>query len=56
MIAEVVVNRSNINIDKTFDYVVDDGVTIGSRVLVDFAHSTLIGIVVGIKEKSDFAY
>ena len=23
MIAEVVVNRSNINIDKTFDYVVD---------------------------------
>lgn len=54
MIAEVVINRSNLHLDKTFDYIVDDNVTIGSRVLVNFANSILIGIVVNLKETSEF--
>ncbi|HCH92271.1 MAG TPA: hypothetical protein DE061_01065, partial [Clostridiales bacterium] len=53
MILEVIVNISNSDVDKTFDYIGDD-VPIGSRVVVEFGKKRLIGFVIGKKDKSEF--
>lgn len=54
MILEVIVNISNSDVDRTFDYLGED-VPIGSRVVVEFGKKRLIGFVIGKKEKSEFA-
>lgn len=54
MILEVIVNISNSDVDRTFDYEGDD-VPIGSRVVVEFGKKRLIGFVIGKKEKSEFS-
>ena len=60
MIAEVIMNSSVKNLDKTFDYSIPnnmiDKVKIGSRVLVKFGNIKVLkeGFVVNIKEKSEF--
>lgn len=54
MILEVIVNISNSDVDRTFDYESDD-VPIGSRVVVEFGKKRLIGFVIGKKEKSEFS-
>ena len=54
MILEVIVNISNSDVDRTFDYEGDD-VPIGSRVVVEFGKTRLIGFVIGKKEKSEFS-
>ena len=54
MILEVIVNISNGDVDRTFDYEGDD-VPIGSRVVVEFGKKRLIGFVIGKKEKSEFS-
>lgn len=57
MIVKVLVELSNKNIDKTFDYVVPndlkDKVQVGKRVIVPFAHQTLEGFVLEISDHSD---
>lgn len=60
MIAEIIMNSSVKNLDKTFDYSIpynmEEKVHIGSRVLVKFGNIKELkeGFVVNIKEKSDF--
>ncbi len=58
MIAEVIVNSTANELDKTFDYNIPDGlnVELGMRVLVPFANRKVyeVGYVVGLKETSEF--
>ena len=60
MIAEIIMNSSVKNLDRTFDYSIpfelEDKITIGSRVLVKFGNIKELkeGFVVNIKEKSEF--
>lgn len=54
MILEVIVNISNSDVDRTFDYLGDD-VPIGSRVAVEFGKKRLVGFVIGKKDKSEFS-
>lgn len=53
MILEVIVDISNAEVDRTFDYLGDD-MPLGSRVSVEFGRKKLIGFVIGKKEKSEF--
>ncbi|BBB23201.1 primosomal protein N' [Abyssogena phaseoliformis symbiont OG214] len=41
-------------LNKTFDYLCDDEVLVGARVKVPFVRKKVIGIVLAIKDKSDF--
>ena len=52
MIAEVIVDVSNSNVDKVFDYLVPEnsGVELGDRVLLPFGNRTIEGYVIGFKE------
>ena len=60
MIAEIIMNSSVRNLDRTFDYSIpfelENKITIGSRVLVKFGNIKELkeGFVVNIKEKSEF--
>lgn len=58
MIASVVVDCKTDSVDRTFDYLVPpcfmDSIKIGQRVYVPFKHQNLLGIVVGLKEDSEF--
>lgn len=56
MIAEVIVDISNSEVDRVFDYKVDEhsSATVGSRVLIPFGKKTLEGYVIAIKDKSDY--
>lgn len=54
MILEVIVNISNSDVDRTFDYIGND-VPIGSRVAVEFGKKRLVGFVIGKKDNSDFS-
>jgi primosomal protein N' (replication factor Y) len=53
MILQVIVDISNAEVDKTFDYTGEDMPT-GSRVSVEFGKKRLIGFVIGKKDKSEF--
>ncbi|MBO5138539.1 MAG: primosomal protein N' [Bacilli bacterium] len=57
MIVEVLVELSNKNLDRVFDYSVpkelEPSIKVGIRVQVPFAYQTLEGFVLNIKEKSD---
>ena len=52
MIAEVIVNISNNNVDQVFDYIISDDmkITPGMRVLVPFRKSSIMGFVLKIKK------
>ena len=52
MILEVAMS---INIDKSFDYISDENVEVGCRVVVPFGNKKLIGFVVGIKQKQEMS-
>lgn len=58
MVASVLVELSNKNLDKTFDYNVPDSmkenIKVGVRVKVPFGKRSLEGFVLGFKEKSEF--
>ena len=58
MVANVLVEVSSKNIDKTFDYLIPDElldeIKIGVRVTVPFASRTLEGFVLSIKDKSEY--
>ena len=54
MIAEVIVDITNSEVDKVFDYNIGElNVTVGTRVSVPFANRKIEGLVIGIKEKSN---
>ena len=54
MIAEVIVDVATSETDRIFDYLCDETVAEGSRVLAPFGGRVTAGFVVALKEKSDF--
>ena len=55
MFADVIVDITNIEVDKIFEYSFTDcRIVPGSRVIVPFGKKSLEGIVIGVKEKSNF--
>ena len=56
MIAEVIVDILNSNVDKVFDYKIPDelNVQVGCRVMVPFGSKTIEGYVINIKDSSSF--
>ena len=56
MVAEVIVDVLNAEVDKVFDYNCDNisNICVGDRVLLPFANRTIEGYVLGLKDKSDF--
>lgn len=59
MVCEVIVDVSNKNVDQTYDYLVPEVlknlVAPGTRVRVGFGPREITGIVIRLKEESDFA-
>ncbi len=53
MIAEVIVDIAASETDRIFDYLCDDGITVGCRVRAPFGGKTVAGFVMRLKEKSD---
>ncbi len=55
MFADVIVDINNVEVDKIFEYSFSDcKIKIGSRVVVPFGRKELEGIVIGIKEVSNY--
>ncbi len=55
MIAEVIVDLVHAEVDKIFDYSFTDcRITYGSRVIVPFGKTVIEGIVIGVKDKSNY--
>lgn len=55
MYADVIVDITNAEVDKIFEYYFSDcKITLGSRVVVPFGNKVLEGIVIGVKEKSNY--
>ena len=56
MVAEVIVDVLNAEVDKVFDYKCDNipDICVGDRVLLPFANRTIEGYVLGLKDKSDY--
>ena len=53
MIAEVIVDIANSNVDKIFDYIADDNTKVGSRVSIPFGTRHIDGYVIALKQSSD---
>ncbi len=53
MIAEVIVDIVHNEVDRIFDYICDDNVSVGMRVTVPFARGTATGFVIKLKPESD---
>ncbi len=55
MYAEVIVDLNNSEVDKVFEYYFSDcKITLGSRVVVPFGNKVIEGIVIAIKENSQY--
>lgn len=56
MIAEVIVDLTNSNVDKVFDYTFNEehNIEVGSQVLVPFGGRKIEGYVISIKDKSSY--
>ncbi len=54
MVAEVIVDISNSEVDKVFEYLVDFPLEVGSRVTVPFRKSFIEGYVLKLKETSEY--
>ena len=55
MFADVIVDINNVEVDKIFEYYFDDcSIKIGSRVVVPFGKKFIEGIVIGVKENSEY--
>lgn len=52
MIAEIIVDILNSEVDKIFDYIANEDIKIGQRVLVPFGNRTVEGYVINIKQTS----
>lgn len=55
MVAEVIVDIANSDVDKVFDYEAGEDVLEGSRVFVPWRTGEIEGYVVGLKEKSEYS-
>ncbi len=53
MIAKVIVDILNSEVDRIFDYIADDDIVAGDRVLVPFGNRTIEGYVLNLSEESD---
>lgn len=54
MIAEVIVDIAHSEVDKIFDYTCTEEVSVGCRVVVPFGSMKIEGVVIGVKEKTDY--
>ena len=55
MFADVIVDINNVEVDKIFEYRFQDcKITLGSRVVVPFGNKVIDGIVIGVKETSEY--
>lgn len=54
MIAQVIVDIAVSEVDKIFDYYCTPEVSLGCRVVVPFGNTKIEGIVIGLKDKSDY--
>ncbi len=54
MIFEVIVDISNSEVDRVFDYLGDESISVGSRVFVPFGNRKIEGFIIGQKEQTDF--
>ena len=54
MFAEVIVDIAHSEVDRVFEYLSDETIKVGSRVLVPFGNKTVEGIVIGFKNSSDY--
>ena len=55
MFADVIVDINNVEVDKVFEYSFSDcRITLGSRVIVPFGKKFIEGIVIGVKENSNY--
>ncbi len=54
MVAEVIVDVANSEVDKIFDYACGEEIQAGMRVIVPFGRSTVTGFVMRLKDTSDF--
>ena len=54
MIAEVIVDILHSNVDRIFEYSFESGVYPGTRVIVPFGNKKIEGIVVNVKNTSQF--
>ncbi len=55
MFADVIVDINNVEVDKIFEYFFDDyNIDVGSRVVVPFGRKTIEGIVIGVKDFSEY--
>ncbi len=54
MIAQVIVDIATSEVDRIFDYSCTRDLTLGCRVVVPFGNMKIEGIVIGLKEKSDY--
>lgn len=53
--AEVIVDISNVEVDRIFDYCFyDDKYCLGQRVIVPFGNRKIEGYIIAIKEDSEF--
>ncbi len=55
MIAEVIVDIAHSEVDKIFDYICTEEVSVGCRVVVPFGNVKIEGIVIGLKDKSEYS-
>ncbi len=56
MFADVIVDINNVEVDKIFEYSFEDcSIQLGSRVVVPFGNKTLEGIVIGVKQTSEYS-
>ena len=53
-VAEVIVDISNSQIDKIFDYYIDDWGKVGMRVYVPFANRVIQGFIINIKDETSY--
>lgn len=53
-IVEVVVDVSNDNVDKVFDYIAPLSSQIGMRVMVPFGHQVILGYIINKKDSTDY--
>lgn len=54
MYAKIIVDIASSNVDKIFEYVADDTISVGDRVLVPFGPRKIEGYVVGLSNESEF--
>ena len=55
MFADVIVDITNVDVDKIFEYSFSDcKINLGSRVVVPFGNKSIEGIVIGVKETSQY--